>query len=282
MFTRHFSNIKGLTLIELLLSITLGLVIMSFLFEIMLAGKQSDRLQTALQQIQVNANKAHYLLRRDIQAAGYIGCHRLSRDFHVLSYPPLSLTVDNQLNSQNENEITIRHASLQSVILKKMTADGMTLYTGAEIKFTDNETVVISDCEKAEIVQIAKINHYKNEQKIITSKPLRQIFLPNAEISKLEINKYFITKTTRKYADGSAIYALFVERYPSYKTELVEGIQEMHINYSILNETELIDLPASDIHDWSKVAGVTLNIKIFFPPITKILHLYVPLQRSYQ
>lgn len=64
-------NQAGLTLIELLIASTLGLLLLAATGQIFLANKSSFTAQEAMGNIQENARLAMYFLQRDIRMAGY-------------------------------------------------------------------------------------------------------------------------------------------------------------------------------------------------------------------
>lgn len=276
--TARLINQRGMLLIELMLAVALSLLISSYLVEMRITSQRSNHLQSALYQLQDTAKQAADVLRADIQAAGYIGCPRLSKNFHVLSYPPYSITAENKLIGSNETTLTILHASLSSVLLKKMLSNHLTLYVGKEANFTEGDILIISDCSQAEIFQADKVTTHQGQQKIVARQALRKNFYPDAEISRLEINTYFTAKTKHNNADGSAHYALFLENNRRYKTALVEGVRILTIRYSVASESNLVDLPASGIMDWSSVKGVAIEMEVAAQKIKKIRHVYVALR----
>lgn len=65
---------SGLTLIELLVALVMGLVLLAGVITIFLASKESYRLQEGLARLQENARFAIGQLNRDLQLAGFSGC----------------------------------------------------------------------------------------------------------------------------------------------------------------------------------------------------------------
>lgn len=66
----------GLSLIELMIAITLGLVLMTGVSQIFLSSKVVFSTQQGLARIQETGRLAVDFMSRDISAAGYYGCHR--------------------------------------------------------------------------------------------------------------------------------------------------------------------------------------------------------------
>lgn len=75
----------GMTLIELMVSMVLGLIVVGGALSIVLANRQSYRTNEALSQVQESARTAFELLARDIRQAGATGCDNTGRVANVLT-----------------------------------------------------------------------------------------------------------------------------------------------------------------------------------------------------
>lgn len=65
---------QGLTLVELMIAMTLGLLLLGGIIAIMISSRQTYRVNEALSRMQDNARYAFQLMSRDIRMAGYFGC----------------------------------------------------------------------------------------------------------------------------------------------------------------------------------------------------------------
>lgn len=65
---------NGITLVEIMVSMTLGIIILGSAMSVFSANKQSFRLSTALARTQEDGRYAIQAMARDIRMAGYIGC----------------------------------------------------------------------------------------------------------------------------------------------------------------------------------------------------------------
>lgn len=75
----------GVTLIELMVSMVLGLIVVGGALSVVLANRQSYRTNEGLSQVQESARTAFELLARDIREAGATGCDNTGRVANVLS-----------------------------------------------------------------------------------------------------------------------------------------------------------------------------------------------------
>lgn len=64
----------GLTLVELMIAMTIGLLLLGGITSIMISSRQTYRVNEALSRMQDNARYAFQVLSRDIRMAGYFGC----------------------------------------------------------------------------------------------------------------------------------------------------------------------------------------------------------------
>ncbi len=254
-------KIIGMTLIELMLAIIISLLILSILSTIYLVTEKNNSTQIAMSHIQENSRIATHWLSTNLRAAGYLGCAKLTDDFPLINYPPYALTPANKISSyrgeemkSNSDAITILNASVSSATLVMPMHSYSTLYLSAKPHFSEGDVLLISDCKSAEIFLVKEASVVnQGVQKITTKKPLHTQYQQYAEVSQFESNTYFIGKTNRQYPNGASIYALYIKDIHQQKIELVEGLEDMKINYAI-NDNEIagvsITLLLSSLNDF--------------------------------
>ena len=76
---------RGLTLVELMVAMLLGLIIIGVVLSVFLAGKQSFRTNYAIGEVGDSGRIAFELLARDVRQAGLTGCGNLGRVANVLN-----------------------------------------------------------------------------------------------------------------------------------------------------------------------------------------------------
>ena len=87
---------RGLTLVELMVALVMGMVLLAGVATVFVANKQSYRLQDSLARLQENGRFAIEFLERDIRMAGYTGCKNLVLKKNTISDPPGSNTCSTQ------------------------------------------------------------------------------------------------------------------------------------------------------------------------------------------
>src|SRR3990172_12930451 len=65
---------QGLSLVELMVAISVGLILLAGVLQIFISSKQTYRVNDALARLQENGRYAMYLLSKDIRMAGFTGC----------------------------------------------------------------------------------------------------------------------------------------------------------------------------------------------------------------
>jgi type IV pilus assembly protein PilW len=82
----------GLTLVELLIALVMGLILLAGMVTVFVANKQTFRFQDALSRLQENGRFAIALLERDIRRVGYTGFENLELLTNTVGYKKVSAT----------------------------------------------------------------------------------------------------------------------------------------------------------------------------------------------
>jgi type IV pilus assembly protein PilW len=83
--TTRKTTAKGFTLVELMVSMVLGLVVIGAVVSVLLSNKRTFNTTSALSQVQESARTAFELLARDLRQAGATGCDNSGRVANVLA-----------------------------------------------------------------------------------------------------------------------------------------------------------------------------------------------------
>lgn len=89
---------KGLSLIELMIAITLGLVLMGGVIQMFLSSRQVFTTQQAMARIQESGRLAMEFMARDIRMAGYMGCMTRTEKGEITNTLNDSDDFDNEFN----------------------------------------------------------------------------------------------------------------------------------------------------------------------------------------
>jgi type IV pilus assembly protein PilW len=281
----------GMSLIELMVSLTLSILILMGLSAIYLASAKNHLSEAALQNIQQNTRITFQLLQGSLRQAGNVGCAKLQNDFPVTTSQPYNITEDNFIQPYWGSEIksgtdafTVRFANALGGSLIKPMEVANTLQITASPKIAIGDILLISDCQTAEILTVQQVSVASDgTQIILTDKNLTKIYKENAEVNEFEMNTFYISKTSRKDSSGKAIYALYMKDKTSHATELTEGVSSMQIQYAVLENGNIFEQHSNEVKDWSSVMGVSLQFdfdSLNFFPLKKTVYTYVALREK--
>ena len=244
---------QGLTLIELMIAMMLGLFIMAGVIGLFINSKQSYRIQESSSRLQENSRFAMFFITKDIRMADYWGCLNTTG------------SIDNNLNANatydffadaivgEDNNATVDDVLDGTDVITIRGAFGSGAYvtqqpstTSASIKVEDNsglnerDIVLITDCIEGDIFQITNdptVGSAGFDNLIHNTgtggnppidpgnadKPLRKKYDTDAQVYKLNFATYYIK--------NSAQPSLYRTINGSSEAELVEGVENMQILY---------------------------------------------------
>lgn len=249
-------SLRGFSLLELMIALSLGLILSIVVVQLFAHYRHAHELQEALADIQENARVADHVLRTNLQHAGFVGCLRLSKDFHANDELPddYHITPDSFATvhhyergvwrpiiaedlyykvkpKEGTDVLVVRAMSSVTGVAdaNKFTTKSMTVINGP--KFEVGDLVVISDCSNAEIRKIISAGNYKNHRQNISWKsPIKTSLFDKktTEIGELNAMAFFIHPAARKDQFDQPIDALFMRNKNSKKSaEIVANVVDM-------------------------------------------------------
>lgn len=261
----------GLSLIELMVAMVLGLVLIGGVIEIYVNSKQTYRNQDALSRLQENGRHALNVLSTNIRPAGYAGCANLEHvDPNVIADPPIPATfTENTAVTGNENTGTLTWAPALAANVSADVADsdvitvsragdcganliGNLSPSNANIQINGNNTcgvvkdqaVMISDCEAADVFKVVnnpssstsggkKIQTLTHSNGGNNGNLLSKLYQEDAEVLVFTSYTYFVKENS---SGVPSLYVLDNTRDVAAGTnplELVEGVENMQIKYGV-------------------------------------------------
>jgi len=178
----RYDTCRGMTLIELMVSMVLGLVIVGGATSAILANRQSYRTNEALSQLQESQRTAFELLARDVREAGINGCNSQGKIANVLQVPGAGANwwqawVGTQGFEGGQaggavsigTDVAARVAGTDSLVVQGVQGVGVSVDThqpsSANIKLNatttaivDNDILMICDFDHAAIFQVSNYN----------------------------------------------------------------------------------------------------------------------------
>ncbi len=292
--SRQFPRQNGFGLIEIMISLVVGLILTAGVIQIFAANKQSYRVIDAESRIQENARFALDVLSRDIRMAGYQGCAGSARvlvntlndtssflynfdiaieGFEASSDNAWTPTVPSSITSPlgGRDIIAIRGMFDRGVAITGQPSAGTCVSTSADLKvadaseFSDGDIVIAGNCSKASIFQITNVNSGENVVHNTggsispgnSTKDLGACYVDNGELARIATRTFYVRN------NAAGLPALYRKDDTLAAEELVEGIEDMQILYGVDNDgdgTANQFVRANSVADWSQVASVRISL----------------------
>ncbi len=158
---------KGLSLVELMVAVTIGLILLAGVIQIFTSNKQAYRVQSAMARVQENGRLAMQLLTQDIRMADFWGCNstagkvinNLKDDAAYLGADARDGGIFGTDASEGAPSATNR---ADTVTLQGAFGAGIPVISSTGTKFTvpvgnrlqQYDPIVVADCASADLVQI--------------------------------------------------------------------------------------------------------------------------------
>lgn len=286
----------GLSLIELMIALVLGLVVTAAVIEIFIGARQVYQVQEAKSRIQENGRFAMQTVTRDILEAGYFGCASRSGveinntlnnsdnfqwDFdtaiegmEAITASSWSPAVDAAITQPlgGSDILTIR--TISEPTIQVTNHPGGTPPGSANLQVNANnglerfDLVMVTDCLNAAVFQITSANP-NNSGTLVhntgngtpgnATKELGKNY-ENGWVNKIDTRSLYVRNNT----DGlPALYQVMNDDDPE---ELVEGVESMQIRYGVDNGANNSDgaadeyLKADSVNHWDDVISVEIEL----------------------
>ncbi len=167
----------GMTMVELLVAVAVGLVLMSVAVAIFLSNKQTAEITEDLGRLQESARFTVDTMSRNLQMSGYFGCaisdsyvmnelanvgiNDISRAVEGLeqggTWQPSAAAAPANIWA-NTDGVTIRHMSgAQFNPIEDMASNMDTILVEARTGFQENDVLMISDCQSANLFSVSSV-----------------------------------------------------------------------------------------------------------------------------
>lgn len=278
----HFIKQKGTSLVELLISLSVGLFIVLFVVTLFTLVRKTMLLNSAYQQIQENTIITLQLLISDIKKAGFFGCGFNNFEIKIKNIPfPLSPDFSLRVLSPSQRK------DINSIIINAKPDSDVLL-----IEYVDNFSKGVSNQSGLQL-DINNLTKYKTDNLIFLSdcqnyilEKVTGIFNDRLELDKtLNPNHHYFIAIPHEYI-------VYLEKKDEYSVlvikdllnsvhnpdEIAQGIEKMkfNIHYFLkkpLGEqnrlTEISLLSASLIQAESKPQFISFEGKIYVAPDRK-------------
>ncbi|MGQ9686034.1 MAG: PilW family protein [Thiobacillaceae bacterium] len=293
--TPAISAQRGLTLVELMISVTIGLIITLAIGYLYTGSRQTYRMNDNVARMQENGRYAMEMISRDVRMAGYWGC--------------AGMTISSPVNTLNNATdyaykfdvpvqgheatvatwspaISITGAIIGTDILtvRGVYGDGVTVVQhpggtppgSADLKVSAGsglaagDIVLVSDCSNAAVFQITNLNTSAGFDNVVhntglgvpgnATKALGKEYV-GGEILRIATFTYYIGLNP---AGRPALYRLS----NGAAEELVENVENMQVTYGVDTDGDrAVDeyRTANSVTDWKHVRSVRVRLLLVSP-----------------
>lgn len=291
MWKRKTKCVKGYTLVECLVALTLNLLIMAMLLEFVLIAQRLYLKQQGMARLQENARLVHYILNHAVKTGRSSGLTRwdtrmpirdMTRSDTVQSVTGMQWGVSiKALKKSPSNpkrlfqihrsgtDILRCHSVTQPHVAQFSLERGQPILTLAEpLKLKDKDMIALSDCEQADILEYQAPQYCKERTHWVKALPLSQEVTEHyihrshnhLVIGHLKSCLYFIGDTQRVNQLGEPIYALYEHVANGKISERVEGVEELQIAYGIHTKSQVQFVPLEAVTDWREVVAIQFKV----------------------
>lgn len=275
----HSSNSRrqrGISLVEMMIGMTLGVIVIMGVMAVMSNNRQNFRVTESMSELQENARMGFELLARDIRAARDTGCGP-----RVVEIAPLysaSSTVWwhtwNPIRGFNgttdTNAVTFGNSNAQRVsgthaLQVQGTRDGWplrntdpvatTVSTVAGHTFAANNLVIVCDYNGF-ATRMHRVTGASNNT-VTFSSPTD---VSNGEIAQYTASTWYIGNNGRTEEGGRALYRMVMNNNGATSPqEVLPGIVAMNLRYRLNGGNDFIDAPTAAQWDTVNAVEITLT-----------------------
>jgi len=289
---------RGITLVELMISVTLGLIITLAIGYLYTGSRQTYRLNDNVARMQESGRTAMEMISRDIRMAGYRGCAgmTISSPVNTLNNATdyaykFGTPVEGHEATGTSTWSPAKDASITKVVsgtdiltIRGVFGDGVTVIDhpggnppgSADLKVSAasglavGDIVLVSDCNNAAVFQITHINTSAGHDNVVhntgTGTPGNATKAIGKEYKGGEIMR--IATFTYHIGLNAAGRPALYRSSRGIAEELVENVENMQVTYGVdTNGDRAVDefRTADQVVDWNTVRSVRVRLLLVSP-----------------
>lgn len=279
---------SGFSLIELMISIVVGLVLVVIILQIFLGSKTTYRMSENNSRIQENGRYIIQEMSRDIRMAGYLGCSKNARinmmvkstagswaqyNEPIRGYETASASMGLEATEvlSGTDIVRVQRASSSGAMTGNLETDNANVKIDSNPDgYAKNDTLVVSDCANADIFCVNNVSVGGGQVTISHSGPcndgspphLSKLYGSNAEIFRLSTNIYYIGTGT----GGCPAYMLCRKTLKAgalVVEELIDNVETMQLEYGEDTDGDATAnrfVSAPSVTDWNSIVSVRMRL----------------------
>lgn len=259
---------KGLSLVELMIALALSSALILGIFTVYLDSSRTGRLSDSLAKIQESSRIGMDILARDLRMVGFQGCadpydvtmniiadNPPTDDFFQTTLRVWEVDDGNWADGTEFDGTAIeagavvgsdviaiqRGETVDIEVFDKMDATNANIQVSGDLAlFDQNDMVLISDCENADLFRITsdpESGTWAHAEDVNDGNRLSQAYNESARVMRFSSNVYYVRDTGRDDSFGNPIRGLYRARNnllnaaaPTFQVdELVEGVESLQV-----------------------------------------------------
>lgn len=288
---RSLRHQQGLSLTELMVAVTIGLILTMGMIQVFSGNRQGYRMQEALSRLQENGRFAVMFMEKDIRMADYRGCGTRSANiplrntlnsatsylwdlsrgiegYEAVSDSTWDRTLDASINILSNpplggtDILTVRRAigEVYKVVTHVSGTDDVVINNGANID--EGDVVILADCQSAAAFQVtaeavgALAHDVSGGTPGNSTNNLGRGYA-SGDVFRYETISYYIRTGT------SGRPALHRRVANANAQELIQGVEDLQLLYGEDTDgDDVVDayVAADGVADWSDVISVSINL----------------------
>lgn len=241
----------GVTLIELMISMVIGLMMIGLISQLIIEVRRTAELQSDVFHVMQKSAHLSALFKAQIKRAGYVGCSRITAENSLLPAGKYAINVNNRLVG-SDHELTIRYMDYKTEALLRDMANRSVLLLSTSVNIHPNEVWAISNCKRSEWFEVDKVQRNHGVLIVNLKQPLSTLYDVTSEVGKLKINRLY-SKSIKNHS------TLFMQDINGWNSKLIDDVNDLNFKYSINESGRYVDVSASQIRTWSQVRGVAIS-----------------------
>lgn len=299
--TEQDARQRGLSLLELMISLALGGFLMLGLVSMFLATRSSAQIETALARVQENGRFALDLMSQDILRSGYTGCNsvrgivtELAKDAafedlrgHERSGAgwspdaPVLIGLDPYSTARNGSDVIILQTGV-SMGHDELTTDIAPTDRSFDISdntsgvIQQNDLIILSNCLTSHLLRVtnspatsgAAEVKYETSGNVDSGVEPGYRYTAQTELMTVENVAWYVADTGR-VKNGYNVWALYrldLGVSSSFREEMIEGVEYMQVLYGERSGTGVLRttrfVSAPNVSDWQNVVAVRVSLLI--------------------
>lgn len=276
---------RGVTLIELMISLVIGTLILAGVTYVFFESRTSYRYNETMSRVQENGRLGLDAIAFDTRMAGFFGCGKpdLIPINVIANTPPVSavgggIAVTGYSSDDPEVAFVGESVAGSEVLVIRRGSDralnlvGNLTTVNANIQVGSNpdnmvagDVLLVTDCSVGDLFRATTVSSSSGSITTVahaestnSSNNLSKTYGPDAQLMRFLDIAFFLRDSGRDTKDGRPIYSLF-RRVNGVDEELVDGVADLRFFFALDGDpTQFVS--AGAVGDWARVVAVRVHL----------------------